>query len=200
MAELETVLFQSGSAGLLEITKQIQEQIKNEIVKISEQNALDEIDASDEGATQYFQELDNYDAKHSEIKRAIESWMCDALGFKPINDSNSLEVRRYQPTTRTLVPVDDLKTRFAKSYLDQFGTYNRRVANQNPGIKLFRLGEGLINSLLSYVDWDDRGQAFAMWRADASWDAGSWDGMVWVSMQLRSGSQLKNCQTNFKRE
>ncbi|KAF3890427.1 MULTISPECIES: protein DpdE [Nostocales] len=181
MAELETVLFQSGSAGLLEITKQIQEQIKNEIVKISEQNALDEIDASDEGATQYFQELDNYDAKHSEIKRAIESWMCDALGFKPINDSNSLEVRRYQPTTRTLVPVDDLKTRFAKSYLDQFGTYNRRVANQNPGIKLFRLGEGLINSLLSYVDWDDRGQAFAMWRADASWDAAL--GMEWFGFR-----------------
>ncbi len=181
VAELETVLFQSSASGLLKTIEQIQEQIQAEIVKISEQNALDEIDASDEGATQYFQELDNYDAKHLDMKRAIEAWICDALGFKPINNSNSLEVRCYQPTTRTLVPVDDLKTRFAKSYLDQFGTYNRRVANQNPGIKLFRIGEGLVNSLLSYVDWDDRGQAFAMWRADASWDAAL--GMEWFGFR-----------------
>ncbi|WP_407893956.1 protein DpdE [Scytonema sp. NUACC26] len=181
LKELETVLLKASAVGLLEKTEQIQEQIQAEIVKINEQNALDEIDASDEVAYQYFQELDNYDAKHPEIKRAIESWMCDALGFKPINDANLSEVRRYQPTTRTLVPVDDLKTRFAKGYLDQFGTYNRRVANQNPGIKLFRLGEGLVNSLLSYVDWDDRGQAFAMWRADASWDAS--EGMEWFGFR-----------------
>jgi ATP-dependent helicase HepA len=181
VTELETVLFRAGATGLLAKNEQIQEQIQAEIVKINEQNALDEIDATDEVALQYFQELDNYDAKHPEIKRAIESWMCDALGFKPINDSNSSEVRRYQATTRTLVPVDDLKTRFTQAYLDQFGTYNRRIANQNPGIKLFRLGEGLINSFLNYVDWDDRGQAFAMWRVDTAWNANL--GMEWYGFR-----------------
>ncbi|MBR8833657.1 MAG: DEAD/DEAH box helicase family protein [Stigonema ocellatum SAG 48.90 = DSM 106950] len=181
LAELETALFQSSAAGLLEMIEPIQSQIKAEIGKISEQNALDEIDASNEVATQYFQELDNYDARHLEIKQAIEGWICDALGFKPINNSNSLEVRRYQPTMRTLVPVDDLKTRFANSYIDQFGTYNRRVANQNSGIKLFRIGEGLVEAVLSYINWDDRGQAFAMWRTDTSWDAG--EGMEWFGFR-----------------
>ncbi|MHC5732399.1 MAG: hypothetical protein ACYTXY_51750, partial [Nostoc sp.] len=46
LAELETVLFQSGAAGLLEMVLPIQEQIEAEIAKISEQNALDEIDAN----------------------------------------------------------------------------------------------------------------------------------------------------------
>jgi ATP-dependent helicase HepA len=59
LAELEAVLFKSGAAGLLEMISPIQEQIEAEIVKISEQNTLDEIDANDEIATQYFQDLDN---------------------------------------------------------------------------------------------------------------------------------------------
>ncbi len=75
LAELETVLFQSSAAGLLEMISPIQEQIEAEIAKISEQNALDEIDANDEIATEYFQELDNYDACHLEMKRAIEGWI-----------------------------------------------------------------------------------------------------------------------------
>ncbi|PHM06863.1 protein DpdE, partial [Nostoc sp. 'Peltigera malacea cyanobiont' DB3992] len=74
LAELETALFESSAAGLLEMIQPIQEQIEAEIVKISEQNTLDEIDANDEIATQYFQDLDNYDARHLEIKRAIEGW------------------------------------------------------------------------------------------------------------------------------
>jgi len=181
LSELETVLFQSSAAGLLEMISPIQKQIEAEIAKISEQNALDEIDATDEIATQYFQDLDNYDACHLEIKRAIEGWICDALGFRAVNNPDSSEMRRYQPSTRTLVPINELKTRFADSHLDQFGTYNRRVANQNSGIKLFRVGEGFVESLLNYINWDDRGEAFAMWRTDSSWD--SKEGMEWFGFQ-----------------
>ncbi|MEH2065455.1 MAG: protein DpdE [Nostoc sp.] len=181
LAELETVLFESSGAGLLEAILPIQEQIEAEISKISEQNALDEIDANDEIATQYFQDLDNYDACHLEIKRAIEGWICDALGFRAMNNPDSSEMRRYQPTTRTLVPINELKNRFADSYLDQFGTYNRRVANQNSGVKLFRIGEGFVESLWNYINWDDRGEAFAMWRTDASWDAK--EGKEWFGFQ-----------------
>ncbi|WP_392534004.1 protein DpdE [Nostoc sp. C117] len=181
LAELEAILFQSSAAGLLEKISPIQEQVEAEIAKISEQNALDEIDSSDENATQYFQDLDNYDACHLEIKRAIEGWICDALGFKIVNNPDSSEMRRYQPTMRTLVPINELKTRFADSYLDRFGTYNRRIANQNSGIKIFRVGEGFVESLLNYIDWDDRGQAFAMWRTDASWN--DKDGKEWFGFQ-----------------
>ncbi|MEA5583475.1 protein DpdE [Nodularia harveyana UHCC-0300] len=171
LAELETALFQGSAAGLLAMIAPIQQQITAETLKISEQTALDEIDILDENTSQYFQALDDYDACHVEMKQATEGWMCDALGFKTVNNPNSAEIKRYQPTTRTLVSLDELKTHFANNNTDQFGTYNRRIANQNSGVKLFRIGEGLIESLVSHINWDDRGKAFALWRTDESWDA-----------------------------
>ncbi len=178
---LVTTLFQSGASGLLEMIGTIQQEIAEEQVKISEQNALDEIDAQDENATQYFQTLDDYDARHQEIKRATEDWICQALHFKQIDDPNLEKVGRYQPTKRTLIPIHDLQTRFA-AYAQPSGTYNRRISTQYPGVNLYRIGEGFVEALASYIHWDDRGQAFAMWRCDRSWDAG--EGMEWFGFRF----------------
>ncbi|MEG4408756.1 protein DpdE [Microcoleus sp. MON2_D5] len=178
---LVTTLFQSGASGLLEMIGTIQQEIAEEQVKISEQNALDEIDAQDENATQYFQTLDDYDARHQEIKRATEDWICQALHFKQIDDPNLEKVWRYQPTRRTLIPLHDLETRFA-AYAQPSGTYNRRISTQYPGVNLYRIGEGFVEALASYIHWDDRGQAFAIWRCDESWDAG--EGMEWFGFRF----------------
>ncbi|MBE9035019.1 protein DpdE [aff. Roholtiella sp. LEGE 12411] len=181
LAELEATLFESSASGMSETIEKIQLEIAEEQVKISEQNALDEIDTQEEGATQYFQELDNYDARHLEIKRAVEGWVEDALHFQAFENSNLAEAWRYQPNKRTLLPVDELRSRFA-NHTEQFGTYNRRVANQSSDIKLFRIGEGLVEALFSYIDWDDRGRAFALWRTDQSWDSG--EGMEWFGFRF----------------
>jgi len=181
LAELEATMFESGASGLLEIIKKIQLDIAEEQVKISEQNALDEIDTQEEGATQYFQELDNYDARHVEIKQAIEGWVEDALHFQSVDNPNLSEAWRYQPNKRTLLPVDELRNRFA-NYTEQFGAYNRRVANQNSDVKLFRIGEGLVEALFNYIDWDDRGRAFALWRTDQSWDSS--EGKEWFGFRF----------------
>ncbi len=181
LPHLELALFQSGAAGLLEAIESIQQEVTAEQLKISEQNALDEIDALDETATQYFRRLDEYDGRHQELQRATEGWVCQALNFQQLKDPNLSGVLRYQPTTRTLVPLDDLRTRFV-SLVDQAGAYNRRVANQNPGVRIYRVGEEFTQALASYIRWDDRGQAFAMWRHDEAWDAG--EGMEWVGFQF----------------
>ncbi|MEP6516371.1 protein DpdE [Microcoleus vaginatus] len=181
LPELLTTLFQTGASGLVEMIGTIQQQIAEEQVKISEQNALDEIDAQDENATQYFQTLDDYDARHQEIKRATEDWICQALHFKQIDDPNLEKVGRYQPTKRTLIPIHDLQTRFG-AYAQPSGTYNRRISTQYPGVNLYRIGEGFVEALASYIHWDDRGQAFAIWRCDESWDAG--EGMEWFGFRF----------------
>jgi len=181
LPEIEATLFRFSASGLIEMIAPIQQEISDEQVKISEQNALDEIDAQDESATQYFQPLDNYDAAHQQIKRSTEAWICQALNLKCIDDVNIKDVRRYQPTTRTLIPVDELKTHFA-AYIQQSGTYNRRVANQHSGIKLYRIGEEFVEALASYILWDDRGQAFAMWRHNQEWDAS--EGMEWLGFRF----------------
>lgn len=176
-----TTLFESGASGLLEMIKTIQQQIAQEQVKISEQNALDEIDAQDENATQYFQTLDDYDARHQEIKRATEDWICQALQFNRVDDQNLGKVGRYQPTRRTLIPIHDLRTCFA-AYAHRSGTYNRRISTQYPGVNLYRIGEEFVEALASYIHWDDRGQAFAIWRCDESRDAG--EGMEWFGFRF----------------
>ncbi|MEG4446729.1 protein DpdE [Microcoleus sp. AT9_B5] len=178
---LVTTLFQSGASGLLEMIGTIQQEIAEEQVKISEQNALDEIDAQDENATQYFQTLDDYDARHQEIKRATEDWICQALQFKQIDDPNLEKVGRYKPTRHTLIPIHDLRTCFA-ACAQRSGTYNRRISTKYPGVNLYRIGEEFVEALASYIHWDDRGQAFAMWRCDRSWDAG--EGMEWLGFRF----------------
>lgn len=205
---LETVLFQSGAKGLLEMQDSLQKGIENEQVKISEQNALDEIDALDESATQYFQALEDYDARHQEIQRVSEDWICQVLQFKRGYTQEQAKVLRYHRASDTLIPADHLATIFHPA-LNQLGTYNRRTANQQSGINLYRIGEGLIEALSTYIHWDDRGQAFAMWRCEEKWNpaAGSeWLGFRFnyvVEADLQAAKkalnqQEKQEQTNYK--
>ena len=178
---LAEILFKSGANGLLESIEIIQKEIQQEQVKISEQNALDEIDALDENATQYFQALDDYDARHQEIQQVTEDWICDALRFKPITNPNFSALTRYKPTENTLIPANDLNSNFA-GVLEEFGTFNRRVANQQLSAKLYRIGEKFVEALSSYIHRDDRGKAFAMWRVEETWDSG--EGEEWYGFRF----------------
>lgn len=193
LLELAEILFKSGANGLLESIENIQKQIEEEQIKISEQNALDEIDALDESATEYFQALDDYDARHQQMQQVTEDWICNALRFKPINHPNVDALKRYKPTENTLIPPDDLTSNFA-GVLEEFGTFNRRVANQEPNVKLYRIGEEFIEALSSYIHWDDRGKAFAMWRVDETWDAG--EGEEWYG--FRFNYVIETNLTNYK--
>ncbi len=178
---LAEILFKSGAEGLFKSIELIKQEIIKEQVEISEQNVLDEIDALDDISTEYFQKLDDYDARHQEMERVTEDWVCDALHFKHINNQNISGSKRYQASERTLIPVDDLKNNFA-NVLEGFGTFNRSVANQQPGFQLYRIGEKLMESLSSYMNWDDRGKAFAMWRFDENWD--STEGEEWYGFRF----------------
>jgi len=180
LSTLEQILFQSGANSLLKQVESIQQEIAQAQLKINADNDLNEI-SFQEDANTYFQELVNYDSNHLEIKRSIEGWINDALKFKSISHPELAEVKYYQANKYTLVSVNELTTRFANSNINQFGTYNRTLANQNPGVKLFRIGEKLVDAISSYVSWDDRGQAFALWRHDSSWD--SKQGMEWFGFQ-----------------
>ncbi|BAY89824.1 putative helicase [Tolypothrix sp. PCC 7601] len=190
---LAEVLFKMGANGLLENIEVIQKEIEQEQVKISEQNALDEIDALDDNATQYFQALDDYDARHQEIQQVTEDWICDALRFQPITNPNLSALMRYKPTGNTLIPANDLRSNFA-GVLEEFGTFNRRVANQQSGMKLYRIGEKFVDALSSYIHWDDRGQAFAMWRVAETWDSG--EGEEWYG--FRFNYVIETNLTNYK--
>lgn len=46
------------------------------------------------------------------------------------------------------------------------GVFNRAVAQQRPGSRIFRVGNPIMEMLANVVDGDDRGQAVALWRHD----------------------------------
>lgn len=103
------------------------------------------------------------------------------MRFKPITNPNLSALTRYKPTENTLIPANDLSSNFA-GVLEEFGTFNRRVANQQSGVKLYRIGEKFVEALSSYIHWDDRGQAFAMWRVAETWDSG--EGEEWYGFRF----------------
>lgn len=181
LSQLEKLLFRAGSAGLLESIEEIKAEIAAEIVKINEQNALDEIDSLEEKAIDYFEALDTYDACHQDIKSAMEGWLCRGLQFIRRDDDDKEKIVSYKPTKRTLIPADDLIDRFSP-YAREKGGYDRRLVNQHSGVNLYRIGEGLTDSVASYLDWDDRGKAFAMWRQEASWDSS--EGEEWIGFRF----------------
>ncbi|MBU7587069.1 MAG: DEAD/DEAH box helicase [Nostoc sp. TH1S01] len=180
LSTLEPTLFQSGANGLLTQVEFIKKEIAQAQLKINAENDFNEI-SFQEDANTYFTELVNYDSHYLEIKRSTEDWMNDILKFKSIYHPTLADVKYYQASKYTLVSVNELTTHFANSNINQFGTYNRTLANHNPGVKLFRIGEKLVDTISSYVRWDDRGQAFALWRQDLSWDSNQ--GMEWFGFQ-----------------
>ncbi|MEG4208705.1 protein DpdE [Microcoleus sp. S13_B4] len=186
VVKLEEKLFAEGGKGLSSEIEAIKTEMEQEKIKIDEQYVLDEIDTLEDSASQYFESLDNCDAKHKEMQRATEGWLCQALHFKQIEHPSISGLMRYKPTQKTLIPSNDLMTRLVP-YCQQYGSYNRRIAYQNADVALYRIGEGLIDALGSYIRWDDRGQAFAMWRHDESWDAG--EGMEWFGFQFNYSIQ-----------
>ncbi len=186
LIQLEEKLFTEGAKGLSSELESIKTEIEQEKIKIDEQYALDEIDTLDDSASQYFEYLDNCDARHKEMQRAAEGWLCQALHFKQVEHPSISGLMRYQPTQKTLIPSKDLTTRLVP-YCQQYGSYNRRIAHQNTDVVLYRTGEGLIDALGAYVRWDDRGQAVAMWRHDESWDAA--EGKEWFGFQFNYSIQ-----------
>jgi ATP-dependent helicase HepA len=186
LPKLEEKLFAEGAKGLSSEIELIKSEIAAEKIKIDEQYVLDEIDLLESSASQYFEALDDCDAKHKEMQRAAEGWICQALNFKQIEHPSISGLLRYQPSQKTLIPSNDLRTRLIP-YCQQYGSYNRRIAHQNVDVALYRIGEGLIDALGSYIRWDDRGQAFALWRHDESWDAE--EGKEWFGLQFNYSIQ-----------
>ncbi|MGL5058484.1 MAG: protein DpdE, partial [Microcoleus sp.] len=181
LPQLEEKLFVGGAKALLAEIELIKNEIDREQIQIDAQYALDEIDLSVNSASEYFSALEDGDANHQEIQQAAEGWICQALNFKRIEHPNLSGLLRYQPSQKTLITSSDLTTKFIPHF-QRYGTYNRRIANQHSDVNLYRIGEGSIEAFDTYIRWDDRGQAFAMWRHDESWDAA--EGKEWFGFQF----------------
>jgi ATP-dependent helicase HepA len=174
LSELHDAVFDDGAVGLARMAGFLPERLASEREAIAEQDALDAIEAGDRAGDLGFA-MRNVEAAWLQIQHATEGLLCKGPGnlrFHPVIDPADERYRSYTLTapgkvphlnSMPLVAWDVLRARFAP-VVKRTGTYSRAAAITRPNVRLFRIGEPLLDSLSDYVRWDDRGQTFAFWR------------------------------------
>jgi ATP-dependent helicase HepA len=175
LPEVHGALLDDGALGLERITEQLPDRLASERAAIQEQDALDAIEvATREGGLTTA--VDDVEDMWFQIQRATEGLLCDEPGnlrFHRVIDAKDKRYRSYRMTapgkavnlnSMPLVAWDVLGARF-RPVVQRAGTYFRRAATARSGVRLFRVGEPLVDALADYMRWDDRGQTFAFWRA-----------------------------------
>jgi ATP-dependent helicase HepA len=178
---LNNALLSEGAHGLRRQIKTLQEAMVTERVRLREQAALDEIDAQAEHASRFFQVLDDIDTEANLMQEAFEGWACTVLRLERDKSLAQEHVVRYVATKQSLIPASVLRTGNAFQ-LEEKCTFRRGVAVAGEGISLVRIGYGLVDNLWQYVQWDDRGRAYAFWRQQRSFDSS--EGADWLGFKL----------------
>jgi ATP-dependent helicase HepA len=164
------------------------EGLEREFKLIRNQDALDSIQSLAADESERIKEgIEEYEKSVDELALRLEDWMSNCLKFIKVGeDDPSDSVIRYHYAksvkgTNTLLSYSDLQVWFGAA-IDSNArhpsfrpplTYpisiRREVAvRRNCG--LARVGNPVIDSILTHIAWDDRGTSFAMWRQSTDLD------------------------------
>lgn len=179
LPQILKVTFNEGASSLRDLAPDISQEIEGELVKIGEQQVLDEIDIMDINSNLYLKSLTELENSWTDLEKQSEGWIKEALKFNSSSESSST-LKKYVMNNRTMIPGDIAPK--VKTLLSSPGSYNRDVVLNYPTSVLFRLGNPFIDLLHSYVKWDDRGKAFAIWRYESTWP--SREGMEWIGFRF----------------
>ncbi|WP_183192255.1 protein DpdE [Brevibacillus fluminis] len=171
-------LYVHGIEGLEVETENIRLTIQEEKVNIAEQQVIDEIDARENQATSFLEQLVSYERNPQKIQDSVEPWICEALKFDKIRGTHFSQVL-YEGTPSTLVPRSHLQTLHDQMNIP--GCFSREQSIDLKNTKLFRIGEPFFDTLSEYLRWDDRGQTYAFWRTVPSWRGRDQD---WLGFRL----------------
>lgn len=160
MPQIETALFEKGPAGLLELRTKMPDALAAERVRIGEQEVLDTIDVQDRDARDFHKHLEEEDQRHEAFRRAVHGWVHDGLRYGVRQGADVVE---YFVERNTLIPVNTIVRQLSPPSKRR-GTFRRVKAVYGDDLCLFRIGEPFIDGLANFTNWDDRGQAFAVWR------------------------------------
>lgn len=180
LPDLKCCLFEGGPEALRGEIEAIRESIEAEKREIRNQDAIDTVDITTAAERAGFVDrLKTFDSAGGRREHEMDPWISEALHFdKQRQEDGTIQ---YTPSSRTLVPMDLLLNRFLP-HMKRKSTYHRQQATNNPEARLFRLGNGLISDMADYLDWDDRGRAFAFWRQARNWPSEA--GAEWAGFQF----------------
>jgi ATP-dependent helicase HepA len=181
LPELADRFFAGGAAALEAAVEPLREAVAEEQGRLGDQDAVDEIDALVREGRGHSEALAEFDARYGDIESAMHGWVAEALGFSYTRDEVAGTVR-YAPSTRALVPADVLLDRFKPFLGGYLAAFDREACGLQPTAALLRIGDAFVDAFAAYLRWDDRGQAFALWRQVPSWPAQP--GAEWVGFRF----------------
>ncbi|MEC1071408.1 protein DpdE [Priestia megaterium] len=162
MSILRREFYIKGIEGITAIKETIDEKIQQEKVKLAEQHILDEIDTKSRNSESFYKALIQYEENFEKMEDGFDPWICEALQLQKSRNRQSPFTFYYKPRRGTLVPLNFL---LPISYaLDRPGCYDREEVIYHKECNLYRIGNSFIEVLRDYINWDDRGQTFAIWR------------------------------------
>ncbi|MFS0840412.1 protein DpdE [Paenibacillus sp. 1P03SA] len=157
-------LYIDGLPGLEKSIEGMRVKIHDEKVRIAEQQIIDEIDAHEQQANGFFDQLVLHESNPERIQQSLEPWVCEAMRFKKIEKEGRII---YKPAFGTLLPTQHLVA--LNEQMERPGCFDREIVIKNNNYKLFRLGDPFFDILSEYLRKDDRGQTYAFWRKVKSW-------------------------------
>ena len=173
---IRMALFRRGAAGLTDLEADVREALTRERRVQDRRHALDQLDLESSDTREAFERLEAAEARSDQYGRALSRWLFDVLNFGRRDLSTG--VFRVWWGRRTQVPEEaGWRERFEPA-LDRPLTFDRERALADPEVRVVRPGFTLAAETMRLMRRDDRGTAFATWRADRRWpaNAGEWLG------------------------
>jgi hypothetical protein len=159
-ADLADALLTGTSAEDEASTTSLAERIAAERQKLDEQYALDQLSLAPESARELIEIIEDGEADEA----ALADEVGGLLRLLQFGGHMTADTFRLSWARDTLIPEIPWRPIF-ESALRKPLTWRRRIAQSNPEVALLRPGSALIEALDRFLEWDDRGTAFATWRA-----------------------------------
>lgn len=179
--EIMHALYRGGVDVGASLVDLVQKQLGEERVKLDEQYALDRLDIGEAATVALAPELKTFESDASRFGPALDGWMQGVLHLDDWQLDRAKHVFKIHWGRSTLIPKEPWHAWFLQG-LDEPSTYVRASAIANPDVHLLRPGAPLIDTVERYINWDDRGTAFATWRVVPDWV--SHYGSEWLGFRL----------------
>jgi ATP-dependent helicase HepA len=151
--------FWEGVEGLERQEARVREEREGERRLLRQQAALDELQAYELDDVAFAGAVRAEDEECKPLQDALKRWMCNALHFHL-----RWKTGGYEPDEHTLMPAERWEPIAATLGRDAPLTFQRDEALRRPDTELIHFGHPFLDAIVDYMRWEDRGQAFAMWR------------------------------------
>ena len=166
--ELGRTVFEGGPAALAAKIAEVADSVSSERELAAEQDILDGIDVGDLRESPVWKSLETGDEEERKFGDALGSYLDDNLGLKvqqtTAGGGRAGTVMQFglHRQSDPLIPASKLAP--IGSFAGRVSTATRTLSSVEPSLEFLPPGHRLVEELRNLADWDERGQAFALWR------------------------------------